>query len=198
LNQRTIEFGRLTIVFDDDVLEPRPWTIAQSEWAIEVSPEVPDGSVLELGCGAGHIGLVVGATTGRALVQVDDDEHACGLARANAAAAGVTTDVRCGTPDDALDPTERFSLVLADPPYLVDAPGGGHAVDGGVDGLQIARTWLGAIADHVASKARVVFQIGGQHQADSLIEHATGLGFVALETRVHRADRALVLFSAGT
>ncbi|MEN3273049.1 MAG: hypothetical protein V7636_1810, partial [Actinomycetota bacterium] len=58
-------FGGLEIAFDDGVLTPRPWTIEQSQWAIELLHALPDGPVLELCCGAGQIGLVVAHATGR-------------------------------------------------------------------------------------------------------------------------------------
>ena len=52
-----MRFGPVDIRHDDEVLEPRPWTIAQAEWA----SELPAGPMLELGCGAGHIGLAAAA-----------------------------------------------------------------------------------------------------------------------------------------
>ncbi len=141
----TVQFGAVEIAFESGVLEPRDWTIEQSRWAIECCHALPDGAVLELCCGAGQIGLVVGLETGRPLVQVDDDEVACGFARRNADAAGVETEVRCGAVEHAVGDDERFVLVLVDPPYV---PSGAvdeheddpeHAIDGGADGLDVAR-----------------------------------------------------------
>src|SRR4051794_38590254 len=131
-----MQFGPIEIEIVDGVLEPRAWTIEQSRWAIELSASVPDGPVLELCCGAGQIGLVVGVETGRPLVQVDDDEGACALARRNADANGVDSDIRCAPIEDAVSDGERFPLVLADPPYVPsdatnefdDDPE--HAIDG--------------------------------------------------------------------
>src|SRR5213078_2899209 len=89
-------FGPLTVAFDGSVLRPRPWTVAQGEWAAELAlspaaraaPTAPPGSLLELCCGAGQIGLVAAVLSGRPLVQVDASETACRFARMNADAAG--------------------------------------------------------------------------------------------------------------
>ena len=55
---RTATFGTLSIDFDDRVLEPRPWTAAQSTWAADLMRGAPAGPVLEVCAGAGHIGLL--------------------------------------------------------------------------------------------------------------------------------------------
>src|SRR5438445_290475 len=109
----TVEFGPVTVAFDDDVLRPRPWTVAQSEWAAELSPVLPPGAILELGCGAGHIGLVAAVVTGRSLVQVDRSPAACAWAERNAERAGLANrvDVRCGSFADGVCPGEQFPLV---------------------------------------------------------------------------------------
>ena len=98
---------------------------------------LPDGPVLELCAGAGQIGLVVAAETGRDLVQVDTGEVACGYARRNAATAGLRTDVRCQDLRVALAPGERFPLVLADPPYATPV-----AEVRGVLAALVAGEWL--------------------------------------------------------
>jgi methylase of polypeptide subunit release factors len=148
-------FGPLEIRFDDRVLRPRAWTLEQTRWAAELSDDVPDGgAVAELCAGVGHIGLALAAAVPRDLVLVDADPRACELARANAGAAGLTdrVDVRTAEMDAALRPEERFALMLADPPWVrsdgtdefPDDPVG--AIDGGDDGLDLARTCLRVIA----------------------------------------------------
>ena len=47
-----MDFGGLRIAYDSRVLEPRPWTAAQSEWAAEILQAAPGGDVLEL-CSGG-------------------------------------------------------------------------------------------------------------------------------------------------
>ena len=197
-------FGPIGVEYDDEVLVPRPWTIEQSRWAVELLPDLPEGPVLELCAGAGQIGLVVAHETGRALVQVDVDARACGYARRNAEQAGLRADVRCGDLTGALAPDERFPLVLADPPYvpsdevdsLPEDPAG--AIDGGADGLDIARTCLGVAAAHLADGGVVVLQLGSCEQADQLRPDATDHGLEVLEVRAVADAGVLVLLGCRT
>ena len=79
-----LAFGTLTIAYDDRVLRPREWTAAQSDWAADLMTAAPGGTVLELCAGAGHIGLLAVASSGRRLLCVDANPVACDYARANA------------------------------------------------------------------------------------------------------------------
>lgn len=105
-----IRFGHLDIDFDDRVLTPRTWTVRQSEWAAKLAAELPDGPILELCSGAGQIGLLAAALTGRGLVCVDADPVACAFARANAERAGLAdvVEVREGSMEETQDPDERY------------------------------------------------------------------------------------------
>ena len=194
-----VRFGPVEIEYDDDVLEPRPWTIEQSRWAATLLDGLPDGPVLELCAGAGQIGLVLAVETGRVLVQVDVDDGACTHARRNAARAGVTSDVRCGDLHDVLHDGERFPLVLADPPYipsdeveqLPDDPHG--AIDGGEDGLDIARTCIAVAAAHLVDGGLTLLQLGSAQQAEALSPAADDHGLDIVETRAHGTDGVLML-----
>ena len=90
-----IVFGPIVVEYDDRVLVPRPWTLAQSAWAAELATGRGTGPILELYCGAGHIGLAAARLSGRSLVQVDDSAHACAWATRNAERLSIDTDVRC-------------------------------------------------------------------------------------------------------
>ena len=72
-----LAFGPLTIAFDERVLRPREWTAAQSAWAADLMTSAPDGPVLELCSGAGHIGLLAVLLSSRPLVCVDASSVAC-------------------------------------------------------------------------------------------------------------------------
>ncbi len=184
-----LTFGPVDIVFDESVLVPRPWTIAQSVWARQLIESVPVGDVLELCSGAGHIGLAAVHGTGRHLVQVDRDPHACELARENAAAAGVGADVRCGPLATTLRDDERFALVIADPPWV---PSKGvevfpadpvWAIDGGDDGLDVARECLQVAAAHLDPAGALVLQLGSVAQSAALDEAAQAFGLTTVEAR---------------
>jgi release factor glutamine methyltransferase len=197
----SLTFGPLQIRFDDRVLEPRPWTLAQSLWAIELSGTLPDGPVLELCAGVGHIGLALAAAVPRHLLLVDADPHACDLARANAEAAGLAdrVEVRTGAVDEALEPAERFALILADPPWVrsdgtdafPDDPL--DAIDGGDDGLDVARTCVRVIGQHLAAGGAAIVQLGERAQAASLDEPLSNAGLRVVEVRDPEANGVLVL-----
>ena len=171
-----IAFGPLAIAFDERVLRPREWTAAQSQWAADLMAAAPDGPVLELCAGAGHIGLLAVARSGRALVCVDANPVACDFARANAVHAGMAdrVEVREGRLETALAPDEQFPVVIADPPWVQSDQTSQFpedplaAIDGGADGLDVARACLSVIAAHLAPGGSAVLQLGTQAQADVL------------------------------
>lgn len=196
MTARRTHFDGLEIAYDDEVLEPRDWTVEQSRWAIALLADLPDGPVLELCCGAGQIGLVVAVRTGRPVVQVDD-ERACAFARRNAEVNAAVADVRRAPLDAALGDEERFHLVLADPPYvpagMVDrfSEDPDDTIDGGDDGLDVARACVRVAARHLQDGGYLLLQLGGERQA-AMISHAAA-GFEPVETRSFDPDRALLL-----
>ncbi len=90
-----------------------------------------DGALLDIGCGWGPIAITMALESPEAQVWgVDVNERVLGLARANAAAAGVTN-VTVATPGDVPDDL-RFRTIWSNPPIRV-----------GKDELhQILLTWL--------------------------------------------------------
>lgn len=198
--QEVVDFGPITVAFDSSVLRPRPWTLAQAEWAADL---VAAGALLEVGCGAGHIGLAAAVMSGSRLVQVDRDPAAWRWAGLNAAAAGCGDRVeqRCGTAAGVLAEGEVFDVVIADPPYVpsdeVDLypedPLG--AIDGGPDGLEIVRSFLGDVAGHVAPGGSVLLQLRGAGQVDELagwLAHPASPSLVVTEARFYGDLRAVV------
>lgn len=173
---RTLEFGPLRIAYDDRVLEPRPWTFAQSEWAADLLRDAPPGPILELCSGAGQIGLAAALLTGRDVVLVDSSDAACEISLRNAADAGLgdRVEVRQGPMDEVLREHERFALVLADPPYIPSSDTGTFptdplsAIDGGSDGLDLARLCLATAAAHLDEGREVLLQLRDLAQAEQL------------------------------
>ncbi|KAA1374782.1 methyltransferase [Aeromicrobium fastidiosum] len=202
-----VDFGGLTIAFDDRVLRPREWTLAQSTWAAELLVTAPAGPVLELFAGVGHIGLAAVASTDRELVMVDLNPAAVELARRNIDAAGLASrvTVRHGRIDEVLRPDERFAVVVADPPWV---PSAGItefpddppiAIDGGDDGLALARTCCDVIDRHLAPGGSAIVQIGTSEQAEALDQHLreSESGLRLVETRVHERGVLVALVRAG-
>jgi methylase of polypeptide subunit release factors len=175
----SIRFGDLTISYDDRVLEPRPWTAAQSRWVSDLLADAPDGPVLEVCTGAGHIGLLALHAHDRDLVLVDLDEAACGFARANAEAAGMgdRVTVRCGRMDEVVANGEWYAAIIADPPWVSTAeverfPDDPRlAIDGGATGLDLVWACLDVITRHLDDGGFAVLQVGPGDQADAVEEH---------------------------
>ena len=199
--QEVIDFGPVRVGFDGSVLRPRPWTLAQSEWAAELASA--GQPLLEVGCGAGHIGLAAAVMSGSDLVQVDRDAAACRWAELNAAASGDggRTEQRCGTAAEVLAAGEVFDVVIADPPYVPsdevllypeDPPG---AIDGGPDGLGHVRSFLRDILGHVAPGGSVLLQVRGAGQVGQLggwLAHPSSPPLVVTEARFYGELRAVV------
>ena len=192
---RSLSFGSLIIQFDEHVLEPRPWVVLQSEWARELLSDAPAGPVLELCTGAGHIGLMALPGNERDLVAVDADPAACAWARHNAETNDLAgrVEVRHGRLEDAVRPDESFVLVLADPPWVPRAEVGNFpedpvlAIDGGTDGLDVARACLDTAARALVPGGSLLLQLGTDDQAQALADAR----FVEVGRR--RGERGIVV-----
>ena len=187
----SIGFGPLRISFDGRVLRPRPWTAAQSTWAAEVLTTAPPGAVLELCSGAGQIGLLAVAGSTRPLVCVDLDPTACGWARHNAHQAGMAdrVEVREGPMDDVLRDSERFAVVVADPPWVRRDEVGRYpedptlAIDGGEDGLEVAWTCVDVASRHLLPGGTLLLQLGTVAQVEALRDRLLDDDLVLTEVR---------------
>lgn len=174
----TVEIGGLAVAYGPDVLTPRPWTLAQSEWARDLLDEVPEGPILELCSGVGHIGLLALLGHERSLVMIDQSESACTFARANATAAGLLgrVEIRQGPLETSVRADERFPLVIADPPWVPSSEVGRFpadpltAIDGGHDGLGPTRSCLRVIDQHLDPAGCAVIQVGGPTHVQGIQE----------------------------
>ena len=174
MTRHTCEFGPLTVEYDDQVLAPRPWTLLQSERAAHHLRTAAEGPIVELHCGAGHIGQAAAALSGRDLIQLDDAAASCSWAFRNAARNQVRAAIVRA--DIAANPLRRgcSALVLADPPYVPSRETSRfpedpeHAIDGGGDGLDGFRTCLPVAADLLQPGGLVVLQVWGPAQADAV------------------------------
>ena len=202
-------FGDLSIHWDRRVLQPRTWTTAQSYWAAALAPQCPPGPILELFCGAGQIGLLAASLTGRTLVQVDQDPAAGSFAQRNAAAAGLTSDVRVASVTDALAPDERFGLIIIDPPWVPTADVEQFpddpvvAIDGGLDGGDKVVLGLGVALRHLHPEGHAIVQVGNADQADLVQALLKGLGgdqlpWTVREVRDYSPGGLLVHVGPGT
>jgi methylase of polypeptide subunit release factors len=203
---RSCRFGPVIVEYDDRVLVPRPWTLHQSEWAAQVARDAGPGPLLELCSGVGQIGLAAAVHADRDLVQVELDPVAAEFARANAARAGWSerVEVRTRPLSEALQSAERFSVIVADPPYLRsaeidrwpdDPP---LAIDGGEDGLAVVRSCLHVAAGHLGAGGRLLLQVAGPSQAQqigALLANTPDWGLTVGELRVIDGQRAILLIA---
>lgn len=196
--EERLDFGGLRIAFDERVLRPRLWTVAQSQWAAEIIRHAPPGPVLELCAGAGQIGLLAIRLAPRRLVAVDVDPVACDYLRRNAADAGLRVEVREGPMDEVLAPEESFAVVIADPPWVPSAdtarfpddPLG--AIDGGPDGMGVVRRALQVVDRHLASGGSLVLQVASAAQADEVAQELVGCDGLRL-TEVRELPRGALV-----
>jgi release factor glutamine methyltransferase len=203
-------FGHLPIAYDERVLRPRPWTVAQSRWAAQLLRAIDGPAVaLELCAGAGHIGLLALAMADALpvrLVTVDLNPVACDYIRHNAETAGLAerVDVRLGRIDAVLAPEERFDLVIADPPWVPQSETGQFpddpmmAIDGGPDGLELVRDCIRASERHLVPGGSVVLQLGSETQARDVQDHlsTTKSNLSVLDVRSFGARGVLVHLTA--
>ena len=207
----SLVFGHLPITFDERVLRPRPWTVAQSRWAAELLLERSEPArILELCAGAGHIGLLTLAlarSSQSRLVAVDVNPVACELVRRNALEAGNETqvDVREGRADLVLNPDEHFDLVIADPPWVPHEETDQFpddpliAIDGGPDGLDVAWSCIRVCEQHLVDDGAAIVQLGTIDQAHHVREtlHAEGSSLLVREVRPFGNQGVLVLLIPG-
>ncbi len=195
-------FGHLGIAFDNRVLRPRAWTALQSSWAAEVlestDAQAGERRILELCAGVGHIGLLAASLAQATLVCVDIDPHACELARLNADAAQMRdhVEVRCLPLEESLVEGETFDVVVADPPWVPREEVSMFpedpllAIDGGPDGLDLARACLTTAGRALRGGGTMLVQLGTEAQADRLRDEA---GEAWLSAEVRRGARGVVL-----
>ncbi len=194
--------GGLMFVHDQRVLAPRLWTEAQAAWARDLAAEVPDGPMLELCCGVGHIGLLTLLGNTRSLVMIDASEVACEFAQRNAQKAGLAdrVEVRVARIETWVG-EEAFPLVIADPPWVPSSKVARFphdpmtAIDGGEDGLGPTRACLALIGRVLHEAGRSVLQVGTRAQVDQAREWLRAHPGLRLETGDIRAfgDRGVLM-----
>jgi methylase of polypeptide subunit release factors len=108
--------------------------------------------------------------------------------------------VRCTSLEDAATWSRQFPLIIADPPYIASeevprfADDPVLAIDGGSDGLGLARACLDAIAALLSPGGFALLQLGSASQVDAMArEVGPRLSFV--EERRAGASRHVALFS---
>ncbi len=146
-------FGDLALLVPPGVYAPRRDT---AMLAAELGP-VGGLAVLELCAGTGALALMAARRGAGRVVAVDHSARAVHAARVNARLNGLRVDIRRGDLMDALDASERFDLILANPPYL-PVMGGHRRIDARWDAGPAGR----ALLDRIVSEAPGRLRPGGR------------------------------------
>src|SRR3954470_13097722 len=171
------EFGGLRIAVGPGVFVPRRRTEVLVEEAVALAR--PGAVVLDLCCGSGALGVAVAtAVADVELHAADVDPAAVACARSNVAAVGGR--VYLGDLYDALPPTlrGRVDLLLANVPYvpsdaiaLMPPEARLHearvALDGGADGLDVARRVVAEAPRWLAPGGSLLFETSEDQAADA-------------------------------
>ena len=161
------EFYGRRMTVTPDVLIPRIDTEVLVSTALEFLRTMEDPRILDLCCGSGCIGCVLGAELPSArLVLADVSPGALSVARQNVNRHDLGARIVCLEADALLPPAVRmhdFDMIVSNPPYIAEAELAAldpsvrdwepHiALDGGEDGLKfyrsIIRDWKSVLRDN--------------------------------------------------
>jgi release factor glutamine methyltransferase len=178
-------FGGRRIRVDRGVYVPRPMSAEVARRAAATLPA--GGRAVDLCTGSGAVAaLLLASVPGVRVVGIDVDPLAATCARSNGVAAVV------GDLDAPLRVAPEVDAVTAVPPY-VPTPGlrllpadvqrhePRRALDGGPDGLDLARRVVGAAARLLRLGGWLVLELGGDQDA-ALAAHLADAGFEPPET----------------
>lgn len=203
-------FCGLELIVDRRVLIPRPETetlvqLARDHLAASGSDLLADWCT---GSGCVALALLAEDPDLRSYA-VDASADALDAAMENARRLGLAsrmTPLLCAEPSRAEIPRRSLSLITADPPYIrtdeidgLDREVRDHeprlALDGGADGLDVARALLDAAPQLLAPRGRIIFELAGPEQIELLASSAHGTS-LALTARDHRGIERFAAFDA--
>lgn len=201
------EFWGLPFRLSPATLEPRPDSETVVEAALAAFANRLDETIaiLDLGTGTGCLLIALLSEFRRARgLGVDLSMEACATARANAALNGVADRVAILQGDWAQGLSERFDLVVSNPPYIAAAeiatlPSGVRehdphlALDGGEDGLTCYRALAAALPGLLAPSGVAILEIGAGQQRDvAAIMTTAGLDALGSRRDLGGHERALL------
>jgi release factor glutamine methyltransferase len=191
---------------DRRVLIPRPDTETLVEVALD---RTRDRSMsmraLDLCTGSGCVAITLARERRTSLfVATDVSGDALDVARDNALRLGAyNVAFRQGDLFAAVDPSMRFDLVTANPPYIADGEMSGlqpeirdyeppGALAGGIDGLAVVRRIVSEARAHLASAGRLVLEVGfGEAAPTAALLGAAGFEQVDVRRDYGRVERVV-------
>jgi len=201
------EFYGLDFVLNDATLVPRPETELLVDLALDALKPVDAPLLLDLGTGSGCVAIAILAHLPQArAVAVDLSPEALQQAHANAERLGVADriDFRAGSWCAPLAASERFDVVVSNPPYVETeiiedlAPEVAEhdprlALDGGEDGLAAYRDIVGEIATHLKPGGLLLVEIGAEQGLQvSVLLSTAGLTGIDVKKDIAGLDRVVV------
>jgi release factor glutamine methyltransferase len=200
------EFWALDFEVTPAVLIPRPETELVVEIALELIPDGAHASIGDVGTGSGCIAIAIAHDRPNAAVTaIDISSSALAVARRNAERHGVTSRVKFREGDLFAGVSERFDLIVSNPPYVperdrptIQAEVGRYepatALFAGADGLDAIKRLLADAPSRLKPDAYLVFEFGyGQADAiGDLIANARGLAPIAIRADLQGIPRVAV------
>ncbi|MDY0028478.1 MAG: peptide chain release factor N(5)-glutamine methyltransferase [Pseudobdellovibrionaceae bacterium] len=168
------DFWKDRFILSKDTLEPRPDTETLIEEVLKSYKGSPPSRILDLGTGTGCILLSLlrefPAAEG---IGVDISSGACKTAQENAENLGMENRARflCGNWTDPLGESEKFDLIVSNPPYIPTAEITNldqivqkydpiMALDGGEDGLMPYTNLLPTLKKYLEAGGRIFLEFG--------------------------------------
>ena len=180
-------FGRYFAV-DPNVLIPRPDTEVLIEQALMVTPERP--KILDMGTGSGCIAITMAKECpGSRVTATDFSEGALNIAKTNAQTLEANIDFRLGSWWTPIKESEKFDLILSNPPYI--RPNDEHlpalhhepqtALTDGVDGLSCLHEIAAHAIEHLDTGGWLLVEHGWD-QAEAVAELFRAYGLAAVRS----------------
>jgi release factor glutamine methyltransferase len=185
------EFWSRTFKVRPDVLIPRPETELLVELALDAIPAARTTDILDLGTGSGAIAVTVAAERPLARITATDlSPGALDVAQGNAALHGISNICfRLGDWFDAVPRSERFDLIVSNPPYVADDdPHLTHgdvrfepslALKGGLHGLDAFQIIAREARDYLKPHGQLMLEHGFD-QANSLADLLKEFGYTGI------------------
>jgi release factor glutamine methyltransferase len=184
------EFFGLDLEITPDVLIPRPETELLVELALRWLPSGAGRRVLDLGCGSGAVALAIARERPDAIVLgADVSAAAVKLARRNAQRLAIGNATFIESDWFASVPSERFALIVANPPYVAEddphldqgdlrfePPG---ALASGEDGLDAARVIVAGARTYLSPGAWLALE-HGHDQSNAVQRLLRDAGFASV------------------
>ena len=185
------EFYGRRFAVDRRVLIPRPETELLVEAALAALPEA--GAALDLCTGSGCVGVTLALERPSArVVATDVSADALAVARDNAGRLGAALELLQGDLFAPLPPGARFDVVAANPPYVPTgelprlarelAREPALALDGGADGLALARRIVAGAPGWLAPGGTLLVEVHESH-VEQVPALCLAAGLVGAEVR---------------